>query len=157
MRFINPDKVFLIATIICNSLPVKSFAPLSQRSRLFVHHGIPHHAAASTTFEYVSTDPKNEFVGSVLKFPPPLNQVDRLKKAATFWVSTVPIVSNYYANLGKLKFLEIHGMPMPIDESERVWNYTHEKGAQQLADIISDLKGFYVKAAQIVATRGTCM
>mmetsp|Transcript_19169 Transcript_19169/g.34773 ORF Transcript_19169/g.34773 Transcript_19169/m.34773 type:complete len:131 (-) Transcript_19169:648-1040(-) len=118
MRFINPDKVFLIATIICNSLPVKSFAPLSQRSRLFVHHGIPHHAAASTTFEYVSTDPKNEFVGSVLKFPPPLNQVDRLKKAATFWVSTVPIVSNYYANLGKLKFLEIHGMPMPIDESE---------------------------------------
>jgi hypothetical protein len=117
MRFINPDKVFLIATIICNSLPVKGFAPLSQRSRPFVHRGIPHYAATSTTFEYVATDPKNESVGSV-KFPPPLNKLDRLKRAATFWVSTVPIVSNYYANLGKLKFLEIHGMPMPIDESE---------------------------------------
>jgi hypothetical protein len=125
MKFINPDKVFLIATIICNSLPpvcnslpVKGFVPsLSQRSRPFVHHGIPHHAAASTTFEYVATDPKNEFAGSV-KFPPPLNKVDRLKRAATFWVSTVPILSNYYANLGRLQFLEMHGMTMPIEESE---------------------------------------
>jgi hypothetical protein len=107
----------LIATIICNSLHVKGFAPLSQRSRPFVHYGIPHHAAASTTFEYVATDPKNEFVGSV-KFPPPLNQVDRLKRAATFWVSTVPIISNVYANLGKLKFLEMYGTTLPIEESE---------------------------------------
>jgi hypothetical protein len=72
---------------------------------------------ASTTFEYVETNPNNEFVGSV-KFPPPSNKVDRLTRAATFWVSTVPILSNYYANLGKLKFLEMHGMTMPIEESE---------------------------------------
>ncbi|KAL3902676.1 MAG: hypothetical protein SGILL_010740, partial [Bacillariaceae sp.] len=35
----------------------------------------------------------------------------------------------------------------------RLWDEKHEVGAKQLADIITELKGFYVKTAQIISTR----
>ena len=37
---------------------------------------------------------------------------------------------------------------------KKLWNVTHEEGAKILAETISELSGFYVKAAQIVAARG---
>lgn len=40
---------------------------------------------------------------------------------------------------------------------QEIWNSTHVEGAKKLAGTISDMKGFYVKAAQIVAMRGTWM
>lgn len=42
-------------------------------------------------------------------FPPPLNQLDRLKRAAVFWSKAVPIVANYYGLIGSLKLQEVLG------------------------------------------------
>lgn len=36
---------------------------------------------------------------------------------------------------------------------QKMWNAQHEDGAQKLAETITDLKGFYVKTAQIISAR----
>lgn len=45
----------------------------------------------------------------LVTFPPPLSQLDRLKRAAVFWSKAVPIVANYYGLIGNLKLKEILG------------------------------------------------
>ena len=44
-----------------------------------------------------------------VSFPPPLSQLDRLKRAAVFWSKAVPIVANYYGLIGSIKLQEILG------------------------------------------------
>ena len=39
-------------------------------------------------------------------------------------------------------------------QQQAAWHAQHEDGAEKLSATISDMKGFYVKAAQIIATRG---
>lgn len=40
------------------------------------------------------------------------------------------------------------------EDLEQIWNEQHEIGADKLANVITSLKGFYVKTAQIIASRG---
>lgn len=87
-------------------------------------------------------------------FPPPLSKLDRLKRAATFWSSAVPIVISYYGTLAEIKVREmILGDEITNEDMEEKWNEQHEAGAEKLAGTISSLKGFYVKTAQIIASR----
>jgi len=86
-------------------------------------------------------------------FPPPLSQLDRLKRAAVFWSKAVPIVANYYGLIGSLKLQEILGENLDDEKIEALWNEKHEDGAQKLYETIADLKGFYVKTAQIISSR----
>ena len=51
-------------------------------------------------------------------FPPPLSATDRLKRAATFWSTAVPIIANYYGLIGTLKLNEILGKEMTDEEIE---------------------------------------
>lgn len=44
-----------------------------------------------------------------VSFPPPLSQLDRLKRAAVFWSKAVPIVANYYGLIGSIKLQEVMG------------------------------------------------
>ena len=69
--------------------------------------------------------------GEESMFPPSmLTKVDRLKRAATFWFKSAPILSHYYTNAGKLKVLEMHGMPMDTEEEE----VSNEKGVLVIID-----------------------
>jgi aarF domain-containing kinase len=46
--------------------------------------------------------------------------------------------------------------PPPVDfilRLQKLWDAQHEDGARRLAETITDLKGFYVKTAQIISTR----
>ena len=88
-----------------------------------------------------------------VEFPPPLTQLDRLKRAATFWSTAVPIVAQYYGLLSKIKFQELTSNPLTESEIQQLWDAQHTKGATQLADTITELKGFYVKTAQIISSR----
>ncbi|CAB9500401.1 protein kinase UbiB [Seminavis robusta] len=90
---------------------------------------------------------------SSVEFPPPLSQIDRFKRAATFWSTAVPIVANYYGIIGKTKMRELMGQELDDEEIEKIWIAQHEDGAQKLAETITDLKGFYVKTAQIISAR----
>ena len=88
-------------------------------------------------------------------FPPPLTKLERIQRAASFWVGTAPIALSYFAKSAELNVREavIGQQSLTKEEEEVIWNELHSKGAQQLADTIISLKGFYVKAAQIIGTR----
>lgn len=52
-------------------------------------------------------------------FPPPLSNVGRLKRAATFWSTAIPIVANYYGKFAEMKLREgLLGETMSEDEVE---------------------------------------
>mmetsp|Transcript_7549 Transcript_7549/g.16460 ORF Transcript_7549/g.16460 Transcript_7549/m.16460 type:complete len:617 (-) Transcript_7549:71-1921(-) len=91
---------------------------------------------------------------ATVEFPPPLTRAQRLRRAARFWSSAVPIALSYYSKDAELRVKEAFtGVPLTPAEEEAVWNERHEVGARRLADTITSLKGFYVKTAQIIASR----
>lgn len=87
------------------------------------------------------------------EFPPPLTPIEKFQRAATFWSVAIPIVANYYGLIGNLKLQELLGSPMSDEDVEKLWNEMHIDGAKKLCDVVSDLKGFYVKTAQIISSR----
>mmetsp|Transcript_33512 Transcript_33512/g.69751 ORF Transcript_33512/g.69751 Transcript_33512/m.69751 type:complete len:614 (-) Transcript_33512:329-2170(-) len=88
-----------------------------------------------------------------VEFPPPLSTVDRLKRSVEFWLTAVPVIANYYGLIGSIKLQEIMGTDLTPDQVEELWNKQHEDGAAKLANTITNLKGFYVKTAQIISSR----
>jgi aarF domain-containing kinase len=89
-----------------------------------------------------------------VEFPPPIGRVDRLKRAATFWSTALPIVASYYGLISRLRLQELlGGEALSEEQVESMWDALHEDGAAKLADTITDLKGFYVKTAQIISSR----
>jgi len=93
-------------------------------------------------------------VESSIVFPPPLSKLDRLKRSAKFWSSTVPIIGSYYTKSVEIQLREIlTGETISEEDQELLWNEQHRKGADKLAYTITSLKGFYVKTAQIIASR----
>lgn len=140
--------------------------------------------SAATSMDFKQSELKaiqvSEADDEPVSFPPPLSQLDRLKRAAVFWSKAVPIVANYYGLIGTLKLQEIMGEPLDDETIEvrirymgerirqnhekmlmlssspcqqSLWNEKHEDGAQKLYETIADLKGFYVKTAQIISSR----
>jgi hypothetical protein len=53
-----------------------------------------------------------------IEFPPPLDRAGRLKRAASFWLSTAPIVADYVGLMGKMKLENLQGMTKPNEEIE---------------------------------------
>jgi len=89
-----------------------------------------------------------------VEFPPPLSSWDRTKRAATFYSTAIPIIANYYGLIGNIKIQELIGTEkFSEEEIERLWNNQHEDGAKKLCEVVTELKGFYVKTAQIIASR----
>eukprot|EP00985_Skeletonema_marinoi_P019386 scaffold11096_cov114-Skeletonema_marinoi.AAC.1 len=101
-----------------------------------------------------SSDDNTEGTKPTIEFPPPLTKVQRLERAAKFWSSAIPIVLSYYSKSAELLVKEAFtGVELTEDEEQSIWNEQHSKGARTLADTITSLKGFYVKTAQIIASR----
>lgn len=89
-----------------------------------------------------------------VEFPPPLTKMERLQRAAQFWSSALPIVLSYYSKDAELRVKEsFTGQALTEKEQEILWSEQHAQGARKLADTITSLKGFYVKTAQIIASR----
>lgn len=88
-----------------------------------------------------------------VEFPPPLNTAQRLQRAATFWSTALPIVASYYGLISRLKLQEILGDKLSDAEVENLWKSQHAAGAEKLSETITELKGFYVKTAQIISSR----
>lgn len=111
-------------------------------------------ADVETAVRATADDTESGDAGAIVEFPPPLSRVDRLQRAAKFWSSALPIVASYYGKSGELlvreKFL---GETVTDEQRQQLWDEQHAKGSAQLASTISSLKGFYVKTAQIIASR----
>ena len=93
---------------------------------------------------------------SGVSFPPALSPVDRIKRAATFWSTALPIVADYYGLISQIKLQEILKAgdgDLTEERIEEMWAAKHKEGAAKLADTITQLKGFYCKTAQIIASR----
>jgi aarF domain-containing kinase len=89
------------------------------------------------------------------EFPPPLSRVDRLKRAAQFWSTAVPIIASYYGKSLDLKLREgLLGQKLTEEQIQEIWDEQHEIGAVKLSATVASLKGFYVKTAQIISSRG---
>lgn len=110
---------------------------------------------APTKMEYNSEKSKeSESSKPTVEFPPPLTKGQRLQRAAKFWSSALPIVLSYYSKSAELLMKEaLTGIEPTEEERQAIWDEQHSKGAQKLADTITSLKGFYVKTAQIIASR----
>jgi len=163
-----PSKYFLLALATATTLQKSStshaFAPNPNLQLTKSTGGSPVVAQASTasspdasatsTSEVDEQQPGQPADPTSIDFPPPLTKVQRLKRAAQFWTSALPIVLSYYSKDAELRVKEtLTGMSLTPAEEASVWNQQHAKGAQKLAATITSLKGFYVKTAQIIASR----
>ena len=88
-----------------------------------------------------------------VEFPPPLSAADRLKRSFEFYSTAVPVIASYYGLMGSIKVQELLGTELSDAEIEEMWNQQHEAGAEKMKDVTIQLKGFYVKTAQIISSR----
>lgn len=77
--------------------------------------------------------------------PKPLNPLQRITRAATFWSQVAPILGNYALIQRKIAAAKDKGDPITEEEAKKLYNDAHDWGANRLASTIMDLKGFYVK------------
>lgn len=89
-----------------------------------------------------------------IEYPGPLSGPQRLLRAATFWSSALPVVFSYLQLQARFNLRErILNRCLSTEECEVEWNDAHTEGAATLKEVINDLKGFYVKTGQIIASR----
>lgn len=75
------------------------------------------------------------------------------ERASQFWSSALPIVASYLTTSSELYLKNKLGEQLSEEEEALLWDEEHKKGAVQLKDTVNSLKGFYVKTAQIIASR----
>ena len=132
---------------------LQTFRPKSIRScrREFKDILLPHRFSLSASSGATASSSTGNFEG--VEFPPPLTNAQRLQRAATFWSTALPIVAGYYGLISRLKLQELLGDRLSDAEVEKLWKQQHEVGAEKLSETITELKGFYVKTAQIISSR----
>eukprot|EP00965_Chrysotila_dentata_P204553 6182408-Pleurochrysis_carterae.AAC.2 len=87
-------------------------------------------------------------------FPGPLSATEQMARAATFWTRVFPVLTSYLQVYFAIQFRErLLGQCLDEEECELTWSAQHERGADVVAKVIQDLKGFYVKTGQIIASR----
>ncbi|TFJ88515.1 hypothetical protein NSK_000089 [Nannochloropsis salina CCMP1776] len=110
-------------------------------------------AAIESTVRVASTATATPDLPPEALIPAPLNPVQRLRRAATFWSQVVPILGNYALIQRKLAAAKEKGDPVSPEEEVKLWEDAHNWGAERLASTIQTLKGFYVKSGQVISTR----
>lgn len=170
--FVTPETVHAATHFIVTHRPMMAHGPMlahgvrpqgpmaghqpfsSQRSSL-----VPLKTAVVTAEELhipskkpvnVEVTPDNDIVSSgPVAFPPPLSVFQRLQRSAYFYSKAIPIIWSYQVLQWKLKT----SPPATEQLVQEKWDNTHEKGSKTIADVIDELKGFYVKSGQLIATR----
>lgn len=160
----NPVRIgslnrFCITALVigCILTLVESFHP----SRVLVvwtsarrsNHQIGLHHVAVGNAETNNNNGRAE-TSDVVEFPAPLTTAQRFLRAATFWSTALPLVASYYGLSAEIKLRQmILNECTSEDEVQALWDELHAEGANKLANTITSLKGFYVKTAQIIASR----
>jgi len=122
------------------------------------NHGVSTKAVVTKTVQeenqIITSSPSEEEDEGEVSFPPPLTPIQNIERAVTFWSTAVPIVLSYYGKYAEIAIREkVIGNGFGDDDIQRIWDEQHEIGADKLTNVITSLKGFYVKTAQIIASR----
>ena len=89
-----------------------------------------------------------------VEFPAPLSPPQKLRRAASFWVRVLPVIGSYLRLYSEFQMRErLLGECLDEEACEVAWEDEHNRGAVVLSSAINDLKGFYVKTGQIIASR----
>ncbi|GLI67120.1 hypothetical protein VaNZ11_011328 [Volvox africanus] len=71
-------------------------------------------------------------------------------RSVMYWQRTVPIVARYLLTSRRARALRSRGQ---VEAAEELWQRQHEWGAGALFDMLAELKGFYLKLGQILASK----
>jgi len=83
-----------------------------------------------------------------------LSPYERSMRTVKFWTSAVPILLDYYKTYTSINVNQaITGVCLSDEECAIQYDEIHDKGAIKLKAMIDDLKGFYVKTGQVIASR----
>lgn len=77
-----------------------------------------------------------------------LTVLERLGRAAKFYSAAIPIFASY-----KLLDIKQKLFPSQSIDPQTEWDQLHDWGSDEISKIITELKGFYPKTGQIIATR----
>ena len=101
-----------------------------------------------------STATDAEDATSDITFPTETSPMQQAQRGLTFASRAIPIVVNYLRLFSTLKLQErITGQCLDDEECEVLWNEEHDKGSTAFSEVVKELKGFYTKWGQIVASR----
>jgi len=85
-------------------------------------------------------------------FPPPLTIFQRLRRSMHFYSRSLPVIWSYQVLKANLA-LNPKCKGISEEDCQAKWDATHESGSSAIAKVINELKGFYVKSGQLIATR----
>ena len=106
-------------------------------------------AAAASSSDFV---PK--VTADDVEFPEEVGPIDQAQRAVSFGMQAGPIVASYLGLFGVLQFRErVLGECLSDDACTLLWEDEHDRGSKALTEAILDLKGFYVKLGQLIASR----
>ena len=98
--------------------------------------------------------PPRAYSSAQASSPSALGTYERLGRALSFYGTAVPVFLSYILLEQNIKFKrETLGLSISKEEEEAEYETLHDWGSVVLTDKITDLKGFYVKTAQIISTR----
>ena len=89
-----------------------------------------------------------------VEFPQPLTAFERLQRQLAFSTQVLPVISAYFRLYSSIQLRErLLNQCLSDEECEVRWEEEHERGATVVAQAFNDLKGFYVKVGQLIASR----
>lgn len=146
-RFDLPSPLrFLLLLLLATTVSPFTFVPTPLRQQQRSPISRPLHAASvDTVTPKPPTPPPAAEPTLESLIPGPLNPLQRVKRAATFWSQIVPILGNYALIQRKLAAAKEKGEPVSQEDETKLWEDAHTWGAERLASTIQNLKGFYVK------------
>ena len=82
-----------------------------------------------------------------------LSVIERLGRAAQFYSKAIPVFLSYLTLDARLKVTGAYNGDEAAPNVEKEWEKLHEWGSDEISSAITQLKGFYPKTGQIIATR----
>eukprot|EP00667_Euglena_gracilis_P003503 EG_transcript_3514 len=88
--------------------------------------------------------------GLEVDFPPPLSVLERMRRSLYFYSRALPVLWSYQLMKADLR---VKQNAITAQQVQKRWDEMHERGSQIISRVINELKGFYVKSGQLIATR----
>ena len=87
-------------------------------------------------------------------FPTEVGPIENAQRGLTFLLRFAPTLVSYFSLYTRFRLQErVLGQCLDEDKCEVMWEEEHEKGSKAFSDVTRELKGFYTKTGQIIATR----
>ena len=138
---------FFLAAVAAVTLPT------TPQLTLPALHKIPPVSRAPTPWMSVSEAPSAPSAADVT-FPTEVGPIENAQRGLTFLLRFAPTLVSYFSLYTRFRLQErVLGQCLDEDKCEVMWEEEHEKGSKAFSDVTRELKGFYTKTGQIIATR----